>query len=248
MTDPSLWIAACAVAFTAGAIKGTVGFAMPMVMLSGLAIFFPADVALAGLIGATVVTNIAQALRQGVAVAWGSVVKFRRFLIIVIIGILCAAQLVPLMPVRLFYGLIGTFVISVALINLMGWELAPKQAGRGVELIMSVIAGIVGGLSGIWGPPTLAYLLSLNLSKQEMVRVQGVVYGLGALALSAGHMASGILNRETLPFSLALIIPALIGLQIGFWLQDRLDRDRFITLTLIVLLCSGANLLRRAVF
>ncbi len=247
--DPSLWAAAFCVAFLAGLIKGMVGFAMPMIMISGLSIFLPADMALAGLIGATVVTNVAQALRQGVQAAWQSVKKFRRFLSIVMIGILLAAQIVPYMPVRAFYFVLGCVVTVFGLIQLFGWRLqaSPQNRGR-IELVMSVLAGLIGGVSGIWGPPTLAYLLTLDLPKQEFVRVQGVVYGLGAVVLALGHLLSGVLNAVTIPFSAALIVPAFAGLWLGFKLQDRLHRERFITITLVVLILSGLNLLRRAVF
>ena len=68
---------AFAIAFSAGLIKGMVGFAMPMIMVSGLSMFLPPDYALAGLILATLSSNIMQAFRQGVREAWNSVKKFR---------------------------------------------------------------------------------------------------------------------------------------------------------------------------
>ena len=48
---------AFAIAFSAGLIKGMVGFAMPMIMVSGLSMFLPPDYALAGLILATLSSN-----------------------------------------------------------------------------------------------------------------------------------------------------------------------------------------------
>ena len=47
----------------AGFVKGTVGFAMPMVMISGLSSILPPEIALAGLILPTLLTNLYQALR-----------------------------------------------------------------------------------------------------------------------------------------------------------------------------------------
>ena len=54
-----------AVAFLAGLVKGLVGFAMPMVLISGLGSVVAPDLALAWLIMPTLVTNAWQALRQG---------------------------------------------------------------------------------------------------------------------------------------------------------------------------------------
>ncbi|MEZ5773111.1 MAG: sulfite exporter TauE/SafE family protein, partial [Defluviimonas denitrificans] len=36
-TDPILLLTACAITLFAGTVKGAVGFAMPMIMISGLA-------------------------------------------------------------------------------------------------------------------------------------------------------------------------------------------------------------------
>ena len=57
--------AALAVTLFAGFVKGAVGFAMPMILVSAFAIFLPQHLALAGLILPTLVTTLSQAFRQG---------------------------------------------------------------------------------------------------------------------------------------------------------------------------------------
>ena len=59
------FILAIAVTLFAGFVKGAVGFAMPMIMISAFSSFLPPETALAGLILPTVVTNLSQAFRQG---------------------------------------------------------------------------------------------------------------------------------------------------------------------------------------
>ena len=44
---------------------------------------------------------------------------------------------------------------------------------------------------------------------------------------------------------MALVIPASIGMIVGFYVQDRLDQEKFRYLTLIVLVVAGLNLIRR---
>ena len=53
------------IGFLAGLVKGTVGFAMPMILLSGLSILMPAKQALAALILPTLFTNIIQSSTRG---------------------------------------------------------------------------------------------------------------------------------------------------------------------------------------
>ena len=94
----------------------------------------------------------------------------------------------------------------------------------------------------------LVYLLSIKAGKVEVVRVQGVVFLIGAVVLFAAHLNSGVLNGATLTFSAALVIPALIGQTLGTFIQDRLDQTRFRRWTLILLVLTGLNLARRAVW
>jgi uncharacterized membrane protein YfcA len=127
----------------------------------------------------------------------------------------------------------------------MGRSLALRlQHRERAETLLGVVGGIYGGISGVWGPPFIVYLLSIGAGKQESVRAQGVVFLIGAAVLTASHLQSGVLNATTLPLSAALIAPAAAGMWAGFRLQDRLDPVRFRRWTLLV---TGANMLRRAV-
>jgi len=245
----TLWAFAIAVSVLAGFVKGTVGFAMPMIMISLLSSVLPPDTALAALIVPTVVTNLWQALRGGVAAAAGSAKLHWRFIAMVMVFIALSAQLVTRLPPQVLYLTLGIPVVVFATAQLVGWTLRiAQQHRRRAELGIGAFAGVIGGISGVWGPPTVIYLTALNTPKVEQIRVQGVVYGMGAVTLLFAHINSGVLNAATLPLSLALVLPSLIGLGIGFALQDRLDQVRFKRLTLLVLVVAGANLLRRGFF
>jgi uncharacterized membrane protein YfcA len=52
-------------------------------------------------------------------------------------------------------------------------------------------------------------------------------------------------RAETLPFSILLVVPAVLGMWIGGRLHDRIDQRLFKQATLIVLLVAGLNLVRR---
>ncbi|WP_138934592.1 sulfite exporter TauE/SafE family protein [Roseovarius arcticus] len=246
---PDLWLFAYAIALCAGVVKGVVGFAMPLILLSGLSTFVAPDLALACLIVPTLLTNAWQALRQGSAAAVASVVRFRVFLIAGGVMLMLSAQLVPMLPPSVLLLIIAVPLVSYAGTTLAGYPLRlPTHPGRRVEMGLGGAAGFIGGLSGVWGPITVAMLTSMETEKREQVRVQGVLYGLGALALAAAHIASGVLNAQTLPLSIALVPPALLGIWTGFQIQDRIDQKLFKRLTLWILLIAGLNLLRRAIF
>ncbi len=243
---PGVLIAAALVAIFAGFIKGATGFGMPTIMISGLGSFLSPEIALAGLAVPTLVSNLWLAVRQGIPAAVASARTHRRYLITLCICLVMATQLVALMTPGTLFLLVGTPITAFAIIQLAGWR--PKvdpENRRGAEYVMGVLAGGFGGLSGAWGPPTVLYLMAMDTPKQESVRVQGVLYGVGSILRVGGRLRSGVLNAETLRFSTALLVPATIGLLLGFILQDRLDQARFRKLTLIVLVVAGLNLVRR---
>ncbi|CUH66356.1 Sulfite exporter TauE/SafE [Thalassovita gelatinovora] len=246
MMSPETFALAFAIALLAGFIKGMVGFAMPMILISGLSSFIDPQLALAGLILPTVATNGWQALRQGRAAAWESVKRFRVFMMIGLVTMLLSAQLVRVLSAETMLLLIGVPVSVFALIQMYGLRLVLPEKGRGlIEAAIGGFAGLIGGMSGVWGPPTVLYLTALNTPKTEQVRIQGVIYGLGAVALLFGHIGSGIVNRDTVVFSAALLIPALLGTWVGFRVHDRIDQVAFRRVTLLVLFVAALNLVRR---
>jgi len=243
--SPIYFAVAFGVTLVAGFVKGAVGFAMPMIMISALGSFLPPDVALAALIIPTVVANMWQALRHGVGRAVKSMQRVWRFLLVGLVFLVGSAQLFTLLPVQVLYLLIGTPVTLFSTAQLLGWR--PQFAGRTAEVVLAAIAGLSGGLSGVWGPPTVAYLTAMDTPKTEHVRVQGVIYGLGAVALLLAHIQSGVVRTETVPLSLAMLVPSVFGMWVGLKLHDRMDQQRFRHVTLIVLVVAGLNLIRRGV-
>lgn len=246
LLSPQLWMIAISIAVLGGIVKGVVGFAMPMVVISGLSSFMEPELALAGLILPTLVTNGTQALRQGIAPAWASARRFWVYLAVGGVVLVGSAQLVRVLPIGVMLGIIGVPVTLFALLQLAGLRFTLARQRKDIEAGIGAFAGFLGGISGIWGPPTVLYLTALDTEKTEQMRVQGVIYGLGAVALAGAHIGSGVLRAETLPLSLALIAPALLGQWLGGKVLDRIDQAAFKKATLFVLLVVGLNLVRRA--
>jgi len=244
-----LWAAVLAIGILAGFVKGTVGFALPMIMVSGLGSFLPPETAIAGLLIPTLVTNAFQAFRNGLAAALESARRHRRFVVVVMVVIVLSAQLVVALPADVLFLTIGVVVTLFALVQLSGVRLSFARARPRVsEFAFALIAGFVGGLSGIWGPPTVLYLTALDTPKVEQMRVQGIVYGFGAVMLTMAHVNSGVLDAQTAPFSALLLVPVALGLWLGVRVQDGLDQSRFRRVTLFVLVLAGLNLVRRGLF
>lgn len=240
---------AALVTLLAGVVKGMVGFAMPMLIISGLSTFLPAEMALGMLILPTLFSNAIQALRQSPQAAWQSIKKFRVFMSIGLVALLISAQVYAFLPPRLMFLLIGVPIFGFSVLQLAGWVLVIRpQYRRRAEWLVGGFAGLVGGVSGVWGPPTVSFLTALNTEKSEQMRVQGVIYGLGALALLGAHVQSGVVNAVTLPLSALMVPPALAGMAIGMVFQGRMDAVRFRKITLVFLVLASLNLIQRGFF
>lgn len=238
---------ACAIAVLAGFVKGTTGFAMPMIMISGLASFLSPEMALAGLILPTLVTNGMQALRDGTSAALAAVRKYRLYFAVAGAFLVLSGQLVTAIDPRAIYAMIGLPITIFGAAQLLGWQLQIRtEARRRAEMVLGTISGLIGGVSGVWGPPLVVYLTAIDTAKAEQVRVQGVAFGLASVLLVATHLQTGVLNARTIPFSAFLLVPALLGMWLGQRVHDRLDQAAFRKATLFVLVLAGLNLMRRA--
>lgn len=241
--------ASLAITFLGGFVKGTVGFALPLIMISGLSAILPPQIALAALLLPALLTNMWQALRQGLGPALGSLRAHWPFVTIGLGVMAASAQVVLAVPQWAFFAIIGIPVAIYSALQLIGVPIRVPAHRRGLATILfGTLAGVLGGFSAVFGPPTVAYLVSLDTEKQETVRLQGLMFFLGNLILFGAHLRSGVLNADTIPFSVLMLLPAFAGMWLGFKLQDRLDRSQFLRATLLVLLIAGLNLVRRAFF
>lgn len=243
---PILLLFAFGITFLGGFVKGAVGFAMPLIMISGLGMLIDPKLALAGIIIPILISNIMQVALAGLEKARDAVREHWRYIVLVCVMILVSAQFVTRIAPATMFFVLGVPVVILSLVQLAGWHpQIGKRQRRAFEWATGILSGVLGGLSGTWGPTTTLYLLALRTPRDRQMAVQGVIFGLGSVMLFFGHVQSGILNRETFGFSALLVVPALIGMWIGNRFGDRLDQDRFRKATLLVLVVAGLNLIRR---
>ena len=246
LITPNALILITITAVFAGLVKGIVGFAMPMIFITSVTIFMSPDVALGILILPTLIGNGWQAGRQGFTAAYQALLDHRWFLGVGYTMLLVTTQMVPLVPQSLFFLYLGILVVVFASLMLIGWQ--PKgRSGTGLLIGCALVAGVGGGLSGIWGPPTVMYLSTHNLEKQAQMRAQGVIYGLGAIILLIGHVKSGIATLPVISLGAFAILPACFGIWVGFKIQDLINQKIFRIATLSILILSGLNLIRRGI-
>lgn len=233
--------------FLGGFVKGAIGFALPMVSVTVAASVLPATTAVALVILPVLVSNISQAFGQGMDAFRASWKRFRNMAIGNAVMIIAAAQMLPSLDERAFFAILGAGAGAAAFAQLIGWRptVNPKNEPA-MTLGVGLFAGFMGGIAGIWGPPTILYFTALRLSKEDQVRAAGLVFFFGGITLVPAHVVSGVLDAQSAALSVMMIAPVLIGQWFGRFAQKRMDVELFRKITLLVLLIVSLNLLRRA--
>jgi hypothetical protein len=245
----SLIVFSLGVTVVAGVVKGAVGFAMPLIMVSGMGMVLEPHLVVAGIILPIVLANGLQVVRAGMTDALEAVRDFWVYIVIVCVMILISAQFLTILPGNVMFLVLGIPVSVLCAIQLAGLRIViPQRWRRSGSVVAGFLSGTIGGLAGTWGPTTVLYLVAVETPKARQIAVQGVIYGLGSVMLLLGHLQSGVLNGQTVWFSALLILPAIAGMALGFRIQDRIDQETFRKVTLAVLLVAGLNLVRRGLF
>ncbi len=240
-------VAAMAVLAAGGLAKGAVGFALPMIAISGLGAFLPAQTAVAVLILPTFFANLWQALFTGWRDAAATLRKYWLLNLALLPTIALASQLLAVLDEKVVFMILGVGVTLFSLAQLLRLRMPdPSGAPRVTQIATGFLSGIFGGISGVWGPPILMYLIARNTPKAEQVRAMGISFFFGSIVLTGGHTFSGILNAGTAPVSALGVIPVMAGMAVGIAIQNRMDQAGFRRATLVVLVVAGLNLLRRA--
>ncbi|WP_126978422.1 sulfite exporter TauE/SafE family protein [Frigidibacter oleivorans] len=240
----AFWLA-MAITLGAGFVKGAIGFAMPLIMVSALGSFLPHEIVLTAIMLPLLFSNLMQCLRDGWRSALRTAWDYRLMLAVTMGFILISAQFVESIPDRALLLALGLPITAYAGAQLAGLPLVLNLTHRRrAEVVLGAVGGIYGGIAAIWGPPLIVYLLSLRVPKVEAMRVQGVFFFLGSIMLMAGHLTSGVLTADRMPLSVALAVPALAGTWLGYRLHDRLDQQTFRKGTQILLVLTGLNLIR----
>ena len=231
----------------AGTIKGAVGIGLPTAAIGILSQFTDPRTAITLVVFPILATNTWQMLTSGKTLA---TVKKYKFLLISLVGVLGATTFaLPYVPTDILVLALGLVVVLFALTSLISIPpFLPDRFDRFGQAASGIAAGLIGGLTSIWGPPMVIYLLARRTEKDEFVRALGVLLFLGGVPLALGFWANGLLTGPTALASASMIIPSLIGFTLGGQLRKRLDADKFRTAVLLVFLLMGLNLLRRSIF
>ncbi len=248
MTLLSLSIAAIAGSFfgllLGGFSKGALGLGLPLIAVPILSMFMPIPQALAILTVPVFITNIWQAMQGG---NLGAVIKrFWPMTIALVIGIGFGTQLLVRLDQQTLYLIMGTVVLIQPAVRLLKPNFVLSLAAqRWVGPTMAAGGGLLGGVSGFYGPPLMVYLAMLKLPKDLFTATIAMLFFVGGLALAIFLAQLDVMNQDNLILSTAALIPAHLGIFIGQKIRARISQKQFERAITVAMLLIGLSLISK---
>ncbi|MEL7462842.1 MAG: sulfite exporter TauE/SafE family protein [Pseudomonadota bacterium] len=241
--DNLIWIAPL-IFLLAGTIKGAIGLGLPTTIIALMSLFVDPRVAVALGLTAMILSNVWQAHREG---GWiQPLARFWPYLVISGAALLAVSQFAAEADGDAILVFTGIAIVIFAVSSLIGSPPAlPPRWERPAQVFTGGVAGVMGGLTGIWSPPMIMMLLSLRLDKRAFVNTVGVLLCLGAAPLQIGYVAAGLMTWKMFGLSLALCVPVFIGFSVGERFRRRVDAALFQNLVLLFFLAMGLNMIRQ---
>lgn len=244
MDQNQIIVAATATLFVAGIVKGVTGMGLPTMGMAVLGALFSPLTAAGLLLAPSFVTNVWQ-LCAGPGL--GPILKrlWPMMLAILVGTVGGSALLVRGDGVRTTAAL-GCALLVYSAYTLLappfrvtdGWE-------RRLSPIVGLVTGIVTGATGVFVMPAVPYIQALGFERDELVQALGLSFTVSTIAFGAALLWHGALPATGLATSALAIIPAIIGMQAGQWLRQRISPPAFRRGFLICLFLLGLEMALR---
>ena len=229
----------------AGTVKGVLGIGLPTISISMLAQFVDPRVAIAFLLLPALITNTWQIYRGGQVIR--SVKKLWPFVSTMSVVLFISSLFAARASSKILVLGIGIMVVLWTITSLIRRPPSiPPHLDRPLQFALGALSGVMGGLTAIWSPPMVIYLLSSKCDKEDFVRFTGFMILCGTVPLVSGYLLNGLLDKKLAFVSLLMIIPTLIGFSVGEYLRRFLRGQQFQRAVLVLFFLMGLNLIRRS--
>jgi uncharacterized protein len=237
-------ILGCLIALVlAGVVKGVVSLGLPLTALPVLMLVVDVPAAINLLAVPIVLSNLLQAFEGG-----GTRAMLRRFwltMICLAVGTLVGTALFAALDQKVLLLSIGSFAVFFAIIALLQPHLViPPTAERWLGPPVGFISGVIGGMSALFGPVLATYVVGLRLPPLLFVKAISILYVTAASMLLVGNIWHGTTGPRDIAISVLAMIPVYVGMLLGRRIRHRLDPEKFQLLVLLVVLVTGANMIR----
>jgi|TARA_B110000438_G_scaffold102492_1_gene101410 uncharacterized membrane protein YfcA len=227
--------------FFGGIIKGTVGIGMSMFSVPIIAFFIPPTTSIMLLCCPVLITNVLQMqFLKGI----GSY-RFLPMFIFLVLGLIVGGKLILEIDYSSISQIMASLIIMSVTINFFGLNFIKIKPifEKKITIVLGFFSGIIGGLSSMYAPLIIAYLVSVDLEKEFFIRTVATMYFIGSIILYPFFIYNGLGTMVDLLISSLLMIPALIGQYLGTKVRYKISNEIFRKITFLILFFIGISLL-----
>ncbi len=230
-----------------GVVKGVTGVGLPLMLVPLSAQFVQVPVAVALVSVSMVVTNVQQSVEGGHTGA--ALRQLWPIMLPLVLGSVIGTHLLLSIDRQRLNLIIGASFLLLALLLLcLPRVRISRRTARWSGPLIGFGAGVLGGMSAIFGPPMIAFMVSLGVPPGIFVKHMAILALTAAATLLVVLGGSGAMSGGDFLMSAAALIPIQLGMPLGRWLRGRIRPELFRVLVLAVLAASGLDMLRKALF
>jgi uncharacterized membrane protein YfcA len=243
--SPAALAALIGVCILGGSAKGALGMGIPLLAVPLTAPFMDLPAVMALLTVPILATNLGQAIEG--AGTRAALLRLWPILLAVVAGTIAGVHLLVSVDRAVLNGTVGVLLVLAA-----GWLFCqPRIAlGAGAERFagppIGLLAGIMGGMSGMFGPPLIAFMVGLGLRPNEFVKHISIVFLVAGATLLLALGGAGALSWADVAVSSGALVPIYIGMLIGRWLRRLCPAGLFRAFVLAVLAIGGLQMIHAA--
>jgi len=243
--DPTVLVAVSVALLLAGAVKGFLGLGITFVAAPMLTPFVTVPEMVILLAMPILLSNIWQTFAGGhIRESWR---RMWRLILCLGVGTAIGARLLFNIDGEILFAFLGALVAALAILGLTGFTLRIPGRWEGIAgPVIGFSAGIVGGMTTMFGPMITAYVAHLDLDKDRLVAATALIYVASGGFLVGALTVQGAMTGHAFVASSLATVPVLAGTALGDRLRRRSGQTMFTKILLIFLLLLGLNMLRRA--
>lgn len=237
----SLLILIAAVFALAGFIKGVIGLGLPAVSIGLLAVAMTPVQALTIVIAPAIATNIWQTFVGPYLL--DIIRRLWPLLLGTAVAIWAGAGLMTGPYARYGPIVLGVLLVIYAIISLVKFQFTVSPANeKWVGGIVGLITGVISAATGVQVIPSMPFLQSIGMEKDELVQALGLYFMVATVAQAFNLTSAGLLNASTALPGVVAMVAAFAGMFLGQAVRDRMHPASFRRWFLIALLLLGLYL------
>ena len=222
----SAWILIGATFLLAGVVKGVIGMGLPTVAMGVLAVVLPPAEAAALLVIPSLVTSVWQLLAGPSFAALAR----RLWLMMagVFVGTIAGIGVLAGDKAGLAGVALGVALAIYAVVGLAGFKMAvPGRRETWLGPVIGATTGVVTGATGVFTIPAVPYLQAIGLERDDLIQALGLSFTVSTVALAVGLWRVDVWHWGSVWTSLLALVPALLGMQAGTMLRQRIAAATF---------------------